>query len=78
MVQSHYYDGWEVERTWYPDSFDCAICGLALDVDTLGVAGFPTGEDLDPDEATEDELQELYYADLEAEYEYERWREERR
>ncbi len=77
MVQSHYYDGWEVDRTWYPDSFTCDVCGLALDVEILGIAGFSTVLDLDPDEATEDELQEMY-SDLQADYEYERWHDERR
>lgn len=76
IVQSHYYDGYEVERTWYPDSFTCDVCGLALGVDTLEIAGFTTSNDLDPGEATEDELQDMY-SELQAEYEYERWHDER-
>lgn len=77
MVESHYYDGWEVERTWYPESFDCGICRLHLDVETLGVAGFSSVGDLQPTEATEEELQDMY-SELQAEYEYERWHDERR
>lgn len=75
-VEGHHHDGWEVERTWYPDDFACAVCGLVLDVKTLGIAGFPLSQELDPDEATPDEMQEMY-SDLQAAYEYDRWHDER-
>lgn len=74
-VQSEYYDGWEVERTWYPGRFTCEVCGLTLDSQTLGIAGFPVSQELDPDEATPDEVQDMY-SELQADYEYERWRDE--
>lgn len=77
-VQGEHYDGWDVERTWYPERFVCEVCGLKLDLQTLGVAGFVTVQELEPDEATEDEIQEMYYSELQAEYEYDRWHDERR
>lgn len=75
-VEGHYYDGWEVERTWYPETFACEVCGLVLDSRTLRIAGFPDAQDLDPDEATIDEVQELY-SEIEAEHAYDRWHDER-
>lgn len=76
-VESEYYDGWEVERAWYPNRFACDVCGLVLDPQTLGVAGFPTSQDLDSDDATQDEVEDMIL-ELQADYEYDRWRDEGR
>lgn len=76
-VQSHYYDCWEVERTWYPEQFACEVCGLVLDSQTLWTAGFPVSQELDPEEATPDEVQEMY-GELEAEHQYDRRHDEQR
>lgn len=75
-VEGYNYYGWEVERTWYPEVFACEVCSLTLDSHTLGVAGFPVSQELDPDEATPEEVEEMV-SDFQAAYEYDRWHDER-
>lgn len=64
-----------VDRLFVPQEFRCDLCGFAVWNQDLSVAGFPTAEDLEPDDDPW-ELRQLY-EDAQAEAQYEEMRERR-
>ena len=71
------YVDYLVDRSWRPHLYECRVCGLRLQPPLLALAGFPTDEDLEPTQATPDEIEEAEWESREYEERDWYWRQTR-